>query len=83
MKILCVLQNITGLHYSLFTIFRSPRALRIDSLTFIELVLRAEKIYDCTVSADMMTKLLSVPLVFWKRNLRFSKREKKNRGRRD
>lgn len=76
MKLLRLLNKVTGKKYTIWIIFYSPRKIRLDSITYIDLIVQAEKLFKFIFSEDLVVRLFSMPLFLWTKKLRGEKHNK-------
>ena len=66
MKVLNCLNKTTGKKYQPFALFKSPKELHLDSLTFIEFLLCIEEILNLTIPEAHWIQLYKSKLCLWK-----------------
>lgn len=69
MILLKTLHQITGKRYSPIAILKTPQSLRIDSLTYTELLLILEEKFKISFSDEEILEMYRVRLIHWKRKV--------------
>ncbi len=79
MRLLKILKAITGDRYSVISLWKTPRQLGVDSLTFTDFVLRLEERYSLQFTDSEMVALYRLRLKDWRKQPLFRKKRKGER----